>query len=90
MQEINTENDDHVFKMGIKDKSIFVDGFELASRCSTIGSVMSGDDPKTKDIANAMRDVAWADGEYDLSEFTDHQLFSAGVKVLVEIDKLGK
>ena len=76
MQEINTENDDHVFKMGIKDKSIFVDGFELASRCSTIGSVM--------------RDVAWADGEYDLSEFTDHQLFSAGVKVLVEIDKLGK
>lgn len=89
MQEINTENDNHVFKIGIKNKgTIFVDGFELASRCSEIQTVIEGKDPNPKDIAIAMRDVAWGES-CELDQFTDHELFSAGTKALVAIDKLG-
>lgn len=88
MQEINTENDNHVFKIGIKDKAVFVDGFELVSRCSEIEAVKQGGDPEPKDIAEAMRDIAWCD-ESSLDIFSDHQLFSAGTKTLVAIEKLG-
>jgi len=88
MRTIETQNDDHVFKVGIKDKHIFVDGFELASRCSEIEGVDSGE-AKPEDIANAMLDVAWSE-DNDLSVFNRHELFSAGTKVLVAIDTLGK
>jgi len=87
MRSIDTENDDHVFKVGIKDKGVvFVDGFELASRCSEIDGINEGD-ASPKDIAKAMSDVAWSDK--DIKTFNHHELFSAGTKVLVAIEKLG-
>jgi len=89
MREINTENDNHVFKIGIKNiGSIFIDGFELASRCSRIDGVLEGEEPKPSEIAEAMRDVSWCDTG-DLSDFTDDELTAAGLKALVEINKLG-
>ena len=89
MREITTENDNHVFKIGIKNKgTVVIDGFELASRCSEIQSVVEGNEPQPKDIAEAMRDVSWCE-DGSLSDFTNHELFSAGTKALVEIDKLG-
>ena len=92
MQEITTENDNHVYKIGIKNKgTVFVDGFELASRCAEIDGVLGGDEPKPSDIAAAMRDVAWMEegDSTDCSIFTDHELFSAASKALREIEKLG-
>lgn len=89
MREINLENDDHVFKMKIKNKGfLFVDGFELASSCAEIKSVVEGGDPTSADIADAIREVGWSEG-CDISEFTNHEVFSAGIKVLEEIEKLG-
>ena len=90
MREINTENDDHVFKIGIKNKgTIFVDGFELASACSEFESVVNNEDPTPGELANAMKVVCWCEGNTELSAFTDHELFSAGTKALLEIQKLG-
>ena len=90
MQEINTDNDTHVFKIGIKDNGIvFVDGFELVSRCTRIESVADGKEPSTKDIADAMRDIAWCEGDCKITEFSDDELFSVGCKVLVRIENLG-
>ena len=90
MREINTENDDHVFKIGIKDKgTIFVDGFELASACSEIESVVNNEDPSPGEVASAMKNVCWCEDNGELSIFTDHELFAAGTKALLEIEKLG-
>lgn len=89
MQEITTENDIHVYKIGIKNKgTVFVDGFELASRCAEIDGVLGGDEPKPSDIADAMREVAWME-DGDMAAFTNHELFSAASKALREIEKLG-
>ena len=89
MQEITTENDNHVYKIGIKNNGIvFVDGFELASRCAEIDGVLGGDEPKPSDIAEAMREVAWME-DGDMAAFTSHELFSAASKALREIEKLG-
>ena len=90
MREINTENDDHVFKIGIKNKgTIFVDGFELASACSELESIVNKEDPNPGEVANAMKSVCWCEGNGELSIFTDHELFAAGTKALLEIEKLG-
>jgi hypothetical protein len=90
MREINTENDDHVFKITVKNKGvIFVDGFELASACSELPSVLDGGDPNSKEIANAMREVSWCENDVDCATFTDNELFSVGVKALMEIQHLG-
>ena len=60
MQEINTDNDTHVFKIGIKDNGIvFVDGFELVSRCTRIESVADGKEPSAKDIFRTMNYFLW-------------------------------
>lgn len=88
MRTIETKNDDHVFKVGIKDDGyIFIDGFELASRCSEIEGIEAGT-ANANDIAKAVADIAW--GSEDISKFTAHELFSAGTKVLVTIEELGK
>ena len=88
MKVIETSNDDHVFQITIKNKgTVFVDGFELASRCSEIPGVEDGD-AKPTDIAEAVRDVGWSDT--DMSSLNHHELFSVGSKVLVAIEDLGK
>ena len=88
MKVIETSNDDHVFQITIKNKgTVFVDGFELASRCSEIPGVEEGD-AKPMDIAEAVKDVGWSDKE--MSSFNHHELFSVGSKVLVAIEDLGK
>ena len=90
MREINTDNDNHVFKIGIKNKgTIFVDGFELASACSELESVVNEGDPSPSEVANAMKNVCWCEDNGELSIFTDHELFAAGTKALLEIEKLG-
>ena len=90
MREINTDNDNHVFKIGIKNKgTIFVDGFELASACSELESVVNKEDPNPGEVANAMKSVCWCEDNGELSIFTDHELFAAGTKALLEIEKLG-
>ena len=90
MREINTDNDNHVFKIGIKNKgTIFVDGFELASACSELDSVANDGDPTPVELANAMKNVCWCEENTELAVFTDHELFSAGTKALLEIQHLG-
>jgi len=89
MKTIDQENDDHVFSIGIKSKgSVFVDGFELSSRCMDIDGMEEGN-AKPKDIATAMRDVAWCENGTSITDMTDHELFAAGTKALVEMEKLG-
>jgi len=88
MKVIETSNDDHVFQVTIKNKGIvFVDGFELASRCSEIPGVDEGN-AKPSDVAQAVSEVAWSESE--MSSFNNHELFSVGSKVLVAIENLGK
>ena len=88
MKVIETNNDDHVFQVTVKNKGIvFVDGFELASRCSEIDGVEEGN-AKPQDVAEAVREVGWSDE--DMSMFSHHELFSVGSKVLVAIEDLGK
>ena len=90
MREINTDNDNHVFKIGIKNKgTIFVDGFELASACSELESVVNNQDPKSTELAEAMKQICWCDEEVDMNIFSTHELFAAGTKALLEIEKLG-
>tara|TARA_R110002020_G_scaffold15801_7_gene56414 strand:- start:2663 stop:2941 length:279 start_codon:yes stop_codon:yes gene_type:complete len=90
MREINTENDDHVFKITVKDKgTVFVDGFELASACSELPSVQDGGDPKSDEIAEAIKTVCWLEGETSIDMFTKHELFAVGTKALMEIQHLG-
>jgi|18_taG_2_1085343.scaffolds.fasta_scaffold25898_2 hypothetical protein len=90
MREINTENNNHVFKVGIKEKGeLFVNGFELTARCAEAEGVMQGADPKVKDIVEAMKEVAWCDDEGFVDSLSDNELFSAGMTVLVEIESLG-
>jgi len=90
MKEINTDNDDHVFKITVKNKGIlYIDGFELASACSELPSVKEGGDPTADEISEAIKTVCWMDGETNLSLFTKHELFAVGTKALMEIQNLG-
>ena len=90
MREINTENDNHVFKITVKKKgTIFVDGFELASACSELPSVKEGGEPEATEVAEAIKQVCWLEGETSIDIFTNHELFSVGIKALSEIQHLG-
>jgi hypothetical protein len=88
MKVIETSNDDHVFQVTVKNKGIiFIDGFELASRCAEIPGVDDGN-AKATDIAQAVSDVGWSESQ--MSSFNSHELFSVGSKVLVAIENMGK
>jgi len=89
MPEITIDNDSHVYKITIKKKgAIYVDGFELVSFCSELEGVLEGKEPTPKDTANAVREIAWSE-DCNIEELTNHELFSAGTKALLEIKKLG-
>jgi hypothetical protein len=88
--EITTASDEHVFSVGVKDKgTVFVDGFELSSRCMDIEGVEDGNASRD-DLVSALREVAWADDENALGDFSDHELFAVANKVLLHLDALGK
>lgn len=90
MQEINQENDDHQFKIHVKDKgAIYIDGFELISVAAGLKSIEDGEDPTRQDVIDSVKEVCWCDEGVEISTFTDHELFAAGTKVLLKIKKLG-
>jgi|TARA_R100000501_G_C2610654_1_gene105341 hypothetical protein len=89
MIEFTRDNDEHVYKIEMKSQQfIFIDGFELLSYCSELEGVSDGDEPTPKDTADAVRAIAW-DDDNRMDTYTDHELFSAGIKALIEVKKLG-
>ena len=90
MKEINQDTNDHVYNYVTKRKmSIYIDGFELVSVAAELDSVQGDKDPSRDDIIKVTKQLCWFDEGVKLEDFTDHELFTAGTNVLLEIKKLG-
>jgi|TARA_Y100000034_G_C6831485_1_gene375349 hypothetical protein len=91
MQEINADNDKHTFKIGIKNKEghIFIDGFELYSRCSQFDGVHDGKEPTVKEAVAMVREIAWTDEGTSIDSFTDDEIYAQIMRINLRMQELG-